>query len=61
MTTIADNKIGKAKEYYSFKSKEIQDFVNTSKDLTVEQIVEFGEELAILEFKITALEVAQES
>jgi hypothetical protein len=39
----------------------MRDFVNSSKDLTVEQIVEFGEELAVLEYKITALEVAIES
>jgi hypothetical protein len=35
--------------------------VNSSKDLTIEQIIEFGEELSILEYKITALEVAKES
>jgi hypothetical protein len=54
-------KIDKALDYYNFKSRQIRDFVNSSKDLTVEQIIEFGEELAILEYKITALEVAKES
>ena len=44
-----------------FKSKQLKDFVNSSKDLTVEQIIEFGEELGVLEYKITALEVAQEN
>jgi hypothetical protein len=61
MELLLDNKIEKALEYYNFKSNQLKDFVNTSKDLTVEQIIEFGEELAVLEYKITALEVANES
>ncbi len=58
---MVKTKIDKAIDYYSFKSRQIKDFVNSSKDLTVEQIVEFGEELSALEYKITALEVARES
>lgn len=61
MELIAENKIEKALEYYNYKSNQIKDFVNSSKDLTVEQIIEFGEELAVLEYKITALEVANEN
>jgi hypothetical protein len=61
MEIILEDKIEKALEYYIFKSTELKDFVNSSKDLTVEQIVDFGEELAVLEYKITALEVAKES
>lgn len=61
MELLLDNKIGKALEYYNFKSNQLKDFVNSSKDLTVEQIIEFGEELAVLEYKITALEVANEN
>ena len=61
MSLVLENKIDKALEYYTFKSKQLKDFVNSSKDLTVEQIIEFGEELAVLEYKITALEVANES
>ncbi|AOW18228.1 hypothetical protein LPB03_12565 [Polaribacter vadi] len=61
MELLLDNKIDKALEYYTFKSNQLKDFVNSSKDLTVEQIIEFGEELAVLEYKITALEVANES
>jgi|TARA_B110000116_G_scaffold48041_1_gene40049 hypothetical protein len=61
MEIILEDKIEKALEYYAFKSKQMKDFVNSSKDLTVEQIIEFGEELAVLEYKITALEVANES
>jgi len=61
MELVLENKIDKALEYYTFKSNQLKDFVNSSKDLTVEQIIEFGEELAVLEYKITALEVANES
>lgn len=61
MELFLDNKIDKALEYYNFKSNQLKDFVNSSKDLTVEQIIEFGEELAVLEYKITALEVANEN
>lgn len=56
-----DKKINKAIDYYNFKSKEIQNFVNSNDNLSVEQIIESGEELAILEYKITALEVAKEN
>ena len=55
------NKIDKAIEYYTFKSKEILDFINFDKNLTVEKIIESGEELSVLEYKITALEVAKEN
>lgn len=61
MSVMVKTKIDKAIDYYSFKSRQIKTFVNESKDLTVEQIIEFGEELAALENKITALEVAKES
>ncbi|WP_198342050.1 hypothetical protein [Polaribacter sp. SA4-10] len=55
------NKIETAIEYYTFKSKELLDFINSNKKLTVDQIIESGEELAVLEHKITALEVAKEN
>tara|TARA_B100000795_G_scaffold209744_1_gene163311 strand:- start:4176 stop:4349 length:174 start_codon:yes stop_codon:yes gene_type:complete len=55
------NKIDKAIEYYTFKSKEILDFINSNKSLTVEKIIESGDELSTLEYKITALEVAKEN
>ena len=61
MSVMVKTKVDKAIDYYSFKSREIRDFVNSSKDLTIERIIEFGEELAVLEYKITALEVAKES
>lgn len=55
------DKIEIAIDYYTFKSKELLDFVNSNKNLTVDQIIETGEELAVLEHKITALEVAKEN
>ena len=54
-------KIDKAIEYYTFKSKKIFDHINSSNSLTVDEIIENGQELAILEYKITALEVAKAS
>ncbi len=56
-----DEKVDKAIEYYSVKSKEIINCVNSSSALTAEQIIQKGEELAILEYKLTALEVAKEN
>lgn len=55
------DKIDTAIDYYMFKSKELLDFVNSNKNLTVDQVIESGEELAVLEHKITALEVAKEN
>ena len=55
------DKIDTAIEYYTFKSKELIIFVNSNNNLTVDKIIECGEELAILEHKITALEVAKEN
>lgn len=55
------DKINEALKYYSFKKKGIMDFVNSKNDLTVEEIIENAEELSILEYKITALQVALEN
>ncbi|MBT8260312.1 MAG: hypothetical protein HKO92_10350 [Flavobacteriaceae bacterium] len=55
------DKIESTIEYYSIKSKELIDLVNSSNDLTVDQIIRYGDELSILENKITALEVAKEN
>ena len=56
-----EDKINKAIEYYTFKSNEIIVFVNSNKNLTTEQIIECGEQLSVLEYKLTALEVAKEN
>jgi hypothetical protein len=55
------SKIEKAIEYYVFKSDELKEFVNSNNNLSIEKMIECGEELAILEHKITALEVAKEN
>ncbi|MFB0938859.1 MAG: hypothetical protein QMB29_07970 [Urechidicola sp.] len=56
-----EDKIDVTLEYYTFKSKEIINIVNKSNNLTVDEIIQSGEELAILEHKITSLEAAKES
>ena len=56
-----NRKINKTLEYYYIKKKEISDFVNSHSDLTPDQIIHYGEEMAILEYKITALEIAKEN
>ncbi len=56
-----DNKIEKTLEYYYHKRNEILDFVNTKACLTPDELIKNGEEMAILEYKITALQVAQEN
>jgi hypothetical protein len=54
-------KIDNTIDYYCYKRNEILDLVNSSNNLTADQIIQNGEELAILEYKITALEVALEN
>ena len=56
-----EDKIEKTLEYYYYKRKEILDLVNTKTDLTPDQIIEYGGEMSILEYKITALQVAMEN
>ncbi|MEN8964454.1 MAG: hypothetical protein ABF250_00510 [Polaribacter sp.] len=56
-----NTKIDKALEYYNFKSKEILNYINKNNNLTIDDILEKSNELSILEYKITALEVAKEN
>jgi len=56
-----DNKIQVAMSYYDKKGKDILDIVNSKTNLTADEIIHFGEEMAIIEYKLTALEVAKES
>ena len=55
------DKIDKAIEYYTIKINTIVNFMNTNTNLTVEEIINNGEQLAVLEYKLTALEVAKEN
>jgi hypothetical protein len=50
-----NNKIEKAINYYTIEH------INSSNKLTAEEIIQGAEELAILEYKLTALEVAKAS
>jgi hypothetical protein len=58
---MADDKIDETIEYYNVKINEIIKRINSSNNLTAEQIIYNGEQLAILEYKLTALEVAKEN
>ena len=60
MKTSKD-KIEETLSYYTFKSLEILNYVNSNTNLSVEVIIEKAEELAVLEYKITALEAAKEN
>tara|TARA_R110000822_G_scaffold68855_2_gene167603 strand:- start:506 stop:688 length:183 start_codon:yes stop_codon:yes gene_type:complete len=58
---ITDDKIEETLSYYTFKSMETLNYINSNKNLTVEEIIEKAEELSALEYKITALEAAKEN
>jgi hypothetical protein len=58
---MEDDKIDRTIEYYNIKINEILNFMNSNNNLTVEQIIDNGEKLSILEYKMTALEVAKEN
>lgn len=56
-----DDKIEITIAYYSKKGQEILDTVNSKSDLTADELIHYGEEMAIIEYKLTALEVANEN
>ncbi len=56
-----DDKIGIAIAYYTKKGQEILMSVNAKSDLTADELIHYGEEMAIIEYKLTALEVAKEN
>ena len=60
MKTSKD-KIEETLSYYTFKSIETLNFINSNSNLTVEESIEKAEELSVLEYKITALEAAKEN
>jgi hypothetical protein len=55
------DKIQETLSYYNFKSLEIKNYINSNTNLTVDEIIEKAEELSALEYKITALEAANEN
>ncbi|MBC2843756.1 hypothetical protein [Winogradskyella flava] len=56
-----DEKIDIAIEYYSKQGQDILDKVNSVSNLTADELITYGEEMAIIEYKLTALEVAKEN
>ena len=56
-----NDKINLAIDYYNVKKKEMMDLVNNNKNLTPDQVISIGTKLSVLEYKITALEVAKEN
>ncbi|NRD22066.1 hypothetical protein HNV10_02360 [Winogradskyella litoriviva] len=56
-----EDKIDITIAYYTKKGQDIIDTVNSSDNLTADQIIQYGEEMAIIEYKLTALEVAKEN
>jgi hypothetical protein len=55
------DKIQEALSYYNFKSLEIKNYMNSNTGLTVDEIIDNAEQLSALEYKITALEAANEN
>ena len=56
-----EDKIAIAITYYTKKGQDILDTVNSKTNLTADELIHFGEEMAIIEYKLTALEVANEN
>lgn len=56
-----DDKINEAIKYYLLKREGLLNYFNDNNNLSVEEIIENAEELSILEYKITALQVALEN
>lgn len=48
----------KAIEYYTFQKKQLLKSLNKENTFNEYEFIQFGEELAVLEHKLTALEVA---
>lgn len=56
-----DDKIDIAIAYYTKKGQDIIDAVNSNESLSADEIIHYGEEMAAIEYKLTALEVAKEN
>ncbi|EPR72262.1 hypothetical protein ADIWIN_2762 [Winogradskyella psychrotolerans RS-3] len=56
-----DDKIEIAIVYYSKKGQDILDAVNSNNNLSADEIIHYGQEMAEIEYKLTALEVAKEN
>ncbi|WP_202913877.1 hypothetical protein [Winogradskyella ouciana] len=56
-----DTKIDIAIEYYTKKGQNILNSVNANSNLTADELIKYGEEMAVIEYKLTALEIAKEN
>lgn len=56
---MEDRKIDKALEYYKETKKDILAFVNRTTNLNAYMVISKGEELADIDAKISALEIAK--
>ena len=56
-----NKKIDIAIEYYTDKGQDILNKVNSKSNLTADEVIKYGEEMAIIEYKLTALEIAKEN
>lgn len=56
-----DKKIEFTIDYYTKKGEDILNTVNSRGNLTADELIHYGEEMAIIEYKLTALEVAKEN
>jgi hypothetical protein len=54
-----DKKIDLAIEYYTSKGQIILDKVNKRNNVSADELIKLGEEMAIIEYKLTALEIAK--
>ncbi|MFD2916890.1 hypothetical protein [Psychroserpens luteus] len=55
------DQIDRTLEYYKTKEQQILNAVNSNKNLTIDDIIHFGEEASIINYKLTALEIAKEN
>lgn len=56
-----NEKINIAIDYYHQKGQSILDRVNSKSNITADELIKYGEEMAIIEYKLTALEIAKEN
>lgn len=54
-----DRKIDIAIEYYTTKGQKILDKVNKRNNVSADELIQLGEEMAIIEYKLTAQEIAK--
>ncbi|WP_299128610.1 hypothetical protein [uncultured Winogradskyella sp.] len=56
-----NTKIDTAIAYYSKQGSKLLKTVNSKSNITADELIKLGEDMAIIEYKLTALEIAKES